>query len=69
MSKYGVFSGPNAGKYGPKQNSVFEHFSRSAGNLFTFTKEILNGKIDFCAMFENTTDTNRSIKKKNILRH
>ena len=30
VSKYGVLSGPNAGKYGPEKNSVFGHFSRSA---------------------------------------
>ena len=28
-SKYGVFYGPNTGKYGPEKNSVFGYFSRS----------------------------------------
>ena len=29
MFKYGVFSGPNTGKYGPEKKNVFGHLSHS----------------------------------------
>ena len=48
MSKYGVFSGPyfpvfglNTGKYGPEENSAFEHFWRSAMNYKHFEDKCL----------------------------
>ena len=33
VSKYGFFSGPNSGIYGPEKNSVCRQFSRSVGKL------------------------------------
>ena len=52
MSKYGVSSGPNAGKYGPEETpylDTFHHFSRSAktagfeGGFIKFKKKISKG--------------------------
>ena len=43
ISKYGAFSGPNTGKYGPKKTLYFGHFSGS-DNLRKLKTEIKKSK-------------------------
>ena len=49
VSKYGVFSGPNAGKYGPKKTPYMENFhAASSRNNGTFDSKVKK-KLKVCA--------------------
>ena len=62
MSKYGVFSGPNAGKNGPEKNSVPGHFLCSVAMAY-YTKSWSFKKL--CKVFKaESFYKNKKNKKK-----